>query len=47
MLFLEYDECATFPCLNGAQCVDHPGYYECICTQGWQGPNCGIGNYIK
>lgn len=42
---LEYDECATFPCLNGAQCVDHPGYYECICTQGWQGPNCGIGNY--
>lgn len=42
---LEYDECATFPCLNGAQCVDHPGYYECICTQGWQGPNCGTGNY--
>lgn len=46
--FAEYDECSSMPCLNGAQCIDRPGYYECICTDGWQGQTCATGTeFIK
>jgi protein crumbs len=30
----DVDECASFPCLNGARCDDLTGNYSCNCTAG-------------
>jgi hypothetical protein len=45
---LDVDECASYPCLNGATCHDSTTdseniaahAYECTCAAGWQGFNC-------
>jgi hypothetical protein len=46
---LDYDECASAPCLNGATCADSTsdvaiGYsvYVCSCSSGFAGANCQI-----
>lgn len=37
----EIDECASNPCLNGGNCKDHVGGYECDCsTTGFEGIHC-------
>lgn len=36
--------CAQVPCLNGATCLDDPpGYYRCICDEGYEGSVCENG----
>lgn len=32
--------CSSGPCQNEATCVDHLGYYTCVCQPGWSGANC-------
>lgn len=33
----DIDECASFPCKNGATCVDQPGNYFCQCVAPFKG----------
>ncbi|KAI0221021.1 hypothetical protein LSAT2_027556 [Lamellibrachia satsuma] len=35
--------CSDNPCKNNATCVNRDRRYECQCTSGWFGPNCGVG----
>jgi hypothetical protein len=43
----DVNECETFsPCQNNGTCINNNGSYVCNCTEGWQGHNCDIGNYI-
>ena len=39
-LFSEIDECRSFPCQNGATCVDGMNSYQCMCASGWTGLRC-------
>jgi hypothetical protein len=41
--FLEYDDCYSQPCLNGASCVDGIATYTCQCTDDFYGANCQHG----
>jgi hypothetical protein len=42
--FSDEDECLLYsPCLNGAQCLNLAGSFQCRCQPGWDGPHCGIG----
>jgi len=34
---VDTDECASYPCLNGATCVDMVGTYRCVCPAGYRG----------
>lgn len=34
---VNFDECASDPCQNGATCIDHVDYYTCDCASGWEG----------
>lgn len=43
-ILVEINECLVIrPCQNGAECVNTPGSYRCICPPGWTGTNCEIG----
>lgn len=45
-ILVEINECLVIrPCQNGAECVNTPGSYRCICPPGWTGTNCEIGMY--
>lgn len=33
----DIDECASFPCKNGATCIDQPGNYFCQCVAPFKG----------
>ncbi|XP_033121759.1 fibropellin-1-like isoform X2 [Anneissia japonica] len=35
-------ECFSFPCQNGANCVEAAEAYICYCQYGWMGTNCDI-----
>jgi len=41
--YTDIDECLQNVCLNGAQCVNNLGSYECICASGFFGPSCTFG----
>lgn len=50
---IDVDECASIPCLNGAQCVDSSQddevlvhSYSCICTEGFANGWCGY-SYLE
>jgi Notch-like protein len=34
------DDCASSPCLNGAQCHDGVGMFFCSCSSGYMGTLC-------
>ncbi|XP_072169938.1 LOW QUALITY PROTEIN: uncharacterized protein [Diadema setosum] len=34
------DECASNPCQNGGECIDHVNYYTCSCKDGFVGYHC-------
>ena len=38
--FLDIDECASKPCLNGGKCVDGINSFTCKCAPGFMGKNC-------
>ena len=38
--FLDIDECASKPCLNGGKCVDGINSFTCKCAAGFMGKNC-------
>ncbi|XP_071836879.1 uncharacterized protein [Apostichopus japonicus] len=37
---VNFDECASDPCQNGATCIDHVDYYTCDCASGWEAYDC-------
>ena len=44
--FVDIDECASGPCLNGGTCVDEIDSYTCNCQPGYNGTNCENGKYV-
>lgn len=34
------DPCAGEPCLNGGSCVPRGSNFQCLCSNGFQGPTC-------
>ena len=47
LLWLEADECASSPCLNGGLCTDYFNGFHCTCPEGTSGPFCEISKYAK
>ncbi|KAH3813041.1 hypothetical protein DPMN_141490 [Dreissena polymorpha] len=41
---MDINECIDVRCENGGTCFNTPGSYKCICTPGWTGELCNIGN---
>ena len=39
-IFSDINECDPNPCLNGAACVDEINGYQCVCSLGFDGPQC-------
>ena len=37
---VDLNECESEPCFNGGTCVDRPGYFVCICVEGFGGVTC-------
>jgi len=37
---VDLNECESEPCLNGGACVDRPGYFVCVCVEGFGGETC-------
>ena len=44
--FVDIQECASDPCLNGATCTDLVNGYECTCPPGYEGTNCETGKML-
>ena len=40
------DFCYNDPCQNGGKCVSLPSDFQCDCTPGWEGKDCGSGQYL-
>lgn len=36
----DINDCESGPCQNGGTCIDKVSLYQCICAEGWEGPNC-------
>lgn len=45
--FLDIDDCAGQPCLNGGTCIDRLNDYTCICAVGYHGKNCNSGKTVS
>jgi len=43
--FVDINECASAPCLNGATCVDEINGYRCDCLPGSTGARCETSTY--
>ncbi len=39
---VDFDDCASVPCLNHGLCQDKMADYECFCRHGYTGRNCEI-----
>ena len=39
---LDYNECASEPCLNGGACQDGVNGYQCRCTEEFAGQSCEV-----
>lgn len=44
---LDINDCESNPCRNGGTCIDKINVYQCICADGWEGPNCETSEYIS
>ena len=42
---LDYDECASDPCVNGGTCLNLINTFQCSCPDGYAGEECNIGMY--
>jgi len=40
---LDFDECESDPCQNGADCYNGDNVYNCSCMPGYNGTNCETG----
>ena len=40
------DFCYNDPCQNGGKCVSLLSDFQCDCTPGWEGKDCGSGKYL-
>lgn len=40
--FTDINECESQPCLHGSTCIDNINSFSCVCTSGWQGPQCQL-----
>lgn len=38
--FSDINDCEGSPCGNGGTCIDKVNEYQCICADGWTGPDC-------
>jgi len=38
--------CTPNPCQNKGRCVSDEGDFECVCTDGFSGQYCQVGEYI-
>ena len=36
----DIDECASDPCKNSGTCTDQANGYNCVCAEGFAGPQC-------
>ena len=45
-VFLDLNECASGPCLNG-ECEDEDGGYVCVCDAGYTGLSCETGKIVS
>jgi len=43
--FVDVDECDSFPCMNGATCVDNVDSFTCNCQSGYTGDTCQTGMF--
>ena len=43
IFYLDFDECASYPCQNGGTCTDGIDGYECNCIPGHTGVFCQTG----
>ncbi|XP_047213680.1 coagulation factor X-like isoform X2 [Girardinichthys multiradiatus] len=39
-VYIDGDQCAENPCMNGAMCSDSVGGYDCVCKSGFTGVHC-------
>ena len=42
LLFADYNECVSGPCLNGGACQDGVNGYQCRCTNEFAGQSCEV-----
>ena len=40
---IDFDDCASSPCMNGGTCRDQLGGFTCSCVDGYSGPTCNAG----
>ena len=43
--YVDINECASNPCLNGGSCTDQVNGYVCDCGGSYTGINCQTGKY--
>ena len=45
LYMIETLECASYPCMNNAQCHEYISYFNCSCAAGYEGITCATGTY--
>ena len=43
VIFVDINECASNPCVNGASCSDEVNAFSCSCAAGYTGDRCETG----
>jgi len=45
-VYVDYDDCSSTPCMNGATCKDGTDSYTCACIAGYNGTACETGKLL-